>query len=309
MNMKWSIAVLGLLGVAAAACAAVLVATLRADASSRLGLGRGARAPQEVEITMAAHDLPAMAVLDASGVTTKRVPRSEAPEHYFSQTFQVVGKVLAAPVLTGQVFRPASFIEEGTGQELAAALKDGMRAVSVSLPRDSGNDGILYPGSIVDVLVSLKLPGETSAQNEAISTTLLQGVQVLATEDSSIVSGSERERKSRAAPSTSSKRNVTLLVNAKQAVLLQLAREYGEISLAMRNPLDDTPADAAGVLLSELSPAFLKRLAKTAEPEIAEPTPTASKWEVEIFRGCKLEKRTLGVSEAPAPPEAAAEQS
>jgi hypothetical protein len=63
----------------------------------------------------------------------------------------------------------------------------------------------------------------------------------------------------------------------------------------MRNPLDDTPADAAGVLLSELSPEYLKRLAKATEPVVAEPSPTPPKWEIEVFRGGKMEKRTLGV--------------
>jgi pilus assembly protein CpaB len=300
--MKWSIAVLGLLGVAAAACAAVLVATLRAEAGSRVAARAASSEPKEVEIVLAARDLPAMAMLDASGVATKRVPRAEAPEEYYSQTFQVIGKVLAVPVLAGQVFQPISFVEKGSGQELAAALEDGMRAVSVSLPGDAGNEGVLYPGSVVDVLVSLKVPGEIHGQTEAISSTLLQGVKVLAIENASIVSG---ERKSQYTGGPSRKRNVTLLVNARQAILLQLAREYGEISLAMRSPLDESPADAAGVLLSELSPEYLKRLGKATEPTAAEPVPAPPKWEIEVFRGGKLSKRTLdlsGVPEAEAQP-------
>jgi len=295
--MKWSIAVLGLLGVAAAACAAVLVAALRADAASRIRGNVTSSEPKEVEIALAARDLPAMSVLDASGVITKRVPRTEAPEEpYCKQTFEVVGKVAANKILAGQIFRPASFVKDGTGQQLAAALKDGMRAVSVSLPGDSGNHGVLYPGSIVDILLSMKVPGQISGQTEAISSTLLQGIQVLAIEDVSIVSGEGKIRTT--GDLGGRKRNVTLLVNAKQAILLQLAREYGEISLAMRNPLDDTPADAAGVLLSELSPEYLKRIAKTTETVAAEPSPKPPKWEIEIFRGAKVERRTLGVPTA-----------
>jgi pilus assembly protein CpaB len=290
--MKWSIAVLGLLGIGAAVSAAVLVAALRADSGARRAL-RSVGDPTDVDIALAARDLPAMSVLEADSVTTKRVPRAQAPEEYYSQTFQVVGKVLAAPVLSGQVFRPGCFVEQGTGQELAAALKAGMRAVSVALPRDASNEGILYPGSIVDVVVSLKLPGETSGQTEAVSSTLLQGVQVLATEDATIVSS---ERKSRLGADPSRKRNVTLLVNAKQAVLLQLAREYGDISLAMRNPLDDAPTDGGGVLLSDLSPEFLKRLAKP--PSTTQPAEPIAHWDIEIIRGGKMEKRTIGLAQA-----------
>lgn len=44
---------------------------------------------------------------------------------------------------------------------------------------------------------------------------------------------------------------VTLMVDPKQAEALQLAAENGTISLAIRNPLDETQADIEGTVLSQ----------------------------------------------------------
>ena len=47
------------------------------------------------------------------------------------------------------------------------------------------------------------------------------------------------------------KLTVTLMVSPQQAERLQLAREYGTVSVAMRNPLDRYPIDSEITVLRE----------------------------------------------------------
>ena len=65
---------------------------------------------------------------------------------------QVVGRAVIKPMVAGQPFTRTSFVPEGTGPHLAAILQPGMRAVTVQVSEYAGLEGILYPGSVVDVL-------------------------------------------------------------------------------------------------------------------------------------------------------------
>src|SRR5262245_22973106 len=182
--MKWSIAGLLLLGVGAAICASIMVASLKivppAAASAQ-------KAPTEMQIIVAAKALSAMTIVDGRSIEVKTIPASEAPKSAMSQPTDVVGRLLTVPVVEGQPFLSTCFADEKSGARLASALKNGMRAVSVSLKPEKA--GLLYPGCIVDVLVSLNRPStEGSGVKEAMSMTLLQGVEVLAIDEASVMS-------------------------------------------------------------------------------------------------------------------------
>jgi hypothetical protein len=95
-----------------------------------------------------------------------------------------------------------------------------MRVVTVFIySRGMPDKALLYPGCLVDVMVSYKLPSRDS-KLEALSTTMLRGIQVLAIKRD--IQGTL----------------VTLVLDTEQAEVLSLAIENGSISLAVRNPLD-----------------------------------------------------------------------
>lgn len=245
--MKWTIGVLLLAGVGAAVCAAVLMASLRATDAE--GDPEGEAAPG-VEILVAARALPAMSVVDATAVLVKSVPEHEVPLTALSNSVQVVGKVLTAPMVKDQPFSRAYFATEGSGVHLASGLSDGKRAVSVALSDYASLDGVLYPGSVVDVLATIRLSSNGMASN-VVSTTLLEAVQVLAIEQQTIFSDDEvsgEVSRIRA----NQRRMITLLVDSEQAKALQLASLHGTISLALRNPLDSTPSSTSMMTLREL---------------------------------------------------------
>jgi len=105
----------------------------------------------------------------------------------------------------------------------------------------------------VDVLASFKLSSRDQSKGQALSTTLLQGIQVLAVDNVSVVSKKDDRKDSTRKANYSGNRKimVTLMVNPRQAEALQLAQEYGKISVAMRNPLDRNPVDGDTTVLSE----------------------------------------------------------
>ncbi|KPK86351.1 MAG: hypothetical protein AMJ81_01530 [Phycisphaerae bacterium SM23_33] len=247
----------------------MIVAALRAG-----GRATPAPGPQDlgnVQVVMAATDLPAMAVVDTRSVLTKSVPKTQAPKGYIPDPVQVVGKVLARPVVEGQPFTADCFATKGTGTLLAAALPKGMRAVTIPLAEHASLMGLLYPGSLVDVLASFKLSSRRDELGEAISIVLLQGIEVLAIEDRTIVSGEETGESKGSRQPYGRSRNVTLLVSPKQAEALQLAASNGTLSLAMRNPLDVASTDKRATVLSELSDEFLSRLAEMIQPSPPSP--------------------------------------
>ena len=247
--MRWSVLAVVFLGVVAAGCAAVLVAALQKGT-------QGETLPAEVDVVMAAVDLQTQTVIQSEHVTTKTVAREEAPPDYKSDPIQVIGKVLKVDITEGQAITKNELLTDGSPLALAVALKDGMRAYSVSLADHSGLLGVLYPGSLVDVLASFRMRG--SSAQDAVSVTLMRGIRVLGIENQTVVSPTAKDDEQTNVLQGSSAPNrrfrITLMVNAEQAQALQLAMEHGKLSLAMRNPMDDTAVkDTAPTVLSRIA--------------------------------------------------------
>ena len=237
--MKWTIIILIILGLVAAFAAMVLVGALPALKNTK-----------GVEFVVAKMALPAMSVITPDFIETKKVSRASLLPVGSQTSFDAVGKVLSVPVVAGQVLTRDLFAQ-GTGALLAASLLPGMRAVSVPISGNFVMGGLLHPGCIVDVLVSFRLPG-SDRKGEAISTPLLQGIQVLAVQEESVVPGSSGvDKKAGGRKDYGGNLTVTLMVDTKQAEALQLAMENGRISLAMRNPTDKMPVDIDATVLSQ----------------------------------------------------------
>jgi len=262
MRLALIIIILIFLGIAAAFFASMLIRVAREQ-----GLIGSNLVPEE-DIVVAAQSLPAMSVVTSSHLRKEKVPKAKLSQGYLSSLVQAIGRVLAVPVVEGQILTQSCFVTEGTAAQLAAVLPEGMRAFTVTLSRQSVSGGFLYPGCVVDVLASFRLAGREAG--EAVSTTLLQEIEVLAVKDLSVVSmeQDEMEKGSVKGPYTGRQQEltVTLMVDSRQAEALQLAVEYGKISLAMRNPLDKRPVDMDATVLSQ---GQLAKLGYALEPQVA----------------------------------------
>ena len=322
MKMKFSMVIIVALGILAAAAAAVLVRAFMVPAPRTAG----PQQPVETQVLVALQALPAMTVVESLAVVAKKVPVASAPKGALKDPVQVVGKVLIMPVVAGEAFTEASFAREGAGVNLATALPSGKRAVSVTLNDATGMVGLLYPGSVVDVMVSVQAGSRQGGEGETINRTVVQGVQVLAVGQESVASEPAKSAVGGAASNKGDARMVTLLVEPKQAQLLQLAAQKGSVCLAMRNPLDKAPVTLQVTRMRELSGASeepsLDALAAAAVKNAAEawqanmnarpvvvadadggakpttqPAAPVPMWETLIIRGAKSEVRTFPMPE------------
>lgn len=244
--MKWTISLLILLGIIASFCVILLVNAFRASSSLRSG-------QDELSVVLAAGDLPAWKVLTADDVKLEKITKSDAPADSFSNTALVVGKVLSVDMTAGQILTKSRILTTGGPADIAALLEPGMRAVSVTVSSDQISGGLLYPRCFVDVLASFKLSGgygrNEESKGEALSTTLLERVKVLAIAGESMLTTPDKEEKG-TVRSPSQRLSVTLELDSKQAEALQLATNNGSISMALRNPLDTLPVSQEATVLN-----------------------------------------------------------
>jgi pilus assembly protein CpaB len=312
--MKWAVILLCLLGVIAAACAAFLVQGIKLSTIQTAVTHAKSEDTTEVQVLVAARTIPAMTVVDSRLVMAKTMQKKDAPPDYISNTVEVVGKVLGKPIVEGQSFSNAYFAGDTASRLVAEAIPKGKRAVGISVTDYSGLEGMLYPGSNVDVMASFKAQGNDDWRNST-TTTLLENVQVLGIEQQTVVSPGKTMADTANVTHT---RRVTLLVDTKQAKVLQLAMEHGTLSLAMRNPMDDSNANRDAVSVGKLlggnppppitdnkpekTEDFWDKFAKAAaeaqkrqaaqHPATTQPTaPPAPQWEVVVIRGESTSKQ------------------
>ncbi len=185
-----------------------------------------------------------------------------------------------------------SKIASATGIEgLAATIEVGKRAISVPITDASGVAGLIQPRAHVDVLFTK--PGTMA---EAVTTTILEDVIVLAigrnTEGTNSSTTAAAAAAATAQAAARPAQSATLLVTSEQARKLELAKNQGKVSLALRNPLDRTAALDHSATTSD---ALYALAAKAPPPPKVEPKPKViietkppkPGRVVEVFRGDK----------------------
>ncbi len=146
------------------------------------------------------------------------------------------GSVVRRVITAGEPVTHERLIKPGDRGFVAAILKDGMRAVSVSVNATSGIAGLVFPGDQVDVLLTHSVQAEDEARpTRQVSETILTNVRVLAID--------QRTDDQNAKPTVP--KTTTLEVTPKQAEILMVARELGRLSLSLRS-LSDTSAPPEG---------------------------------------------------------------
>ena len=135
---------------------------------------------------------------------------------------------------------------------LSAKIPDGMRATAVKTNEVTNIAGFIFPGSHVDVLVTLK-PDNNASSTE--TRTVLQNVLVLST-------GTKIDPEPNGKPENVNV--ITLLVTPEQSEKLALAQNQGTIHFVLRNGGDAASPDVRPVDFAELAGIAKKPL----EPEM-----------------------------------------
>jgi Flp pilus assembly protein CpaB len=228
--MKTTIIMLVVLGIVAGVCAVVLVGAVRSQ-----GLFSGGN--KEVTVIQSLENLPKGTSItqDHFNVVAVRQHELIPSEQYMTNLGLVVGRTLSKAIKIDEFLTISHFEAIGSIQDVISKLQDGERAVSVSLSSGQVTGGLLYPGCFVDVLASFKLLRSSQfneSKGEAVSTTLLERIEVLAIQGQlQDMQDEEKGTSTRAARSTRSI-TVTLRVDTKQAEALQLAAANGAIIAA-----------------------------------------------------------------------------
>ena len=130
---------------------------------------------------------------------------------------------------------------------LSAKIPDGMRATAVKTNEVTNIAGFIFPGSHVDVLVTLKPENIASTETR----TVLQNVLVLST-------GTKIDPDPNGKPDNVGV--VTLLVTPEQSEKLALAQNQGTIHFVLRNGGDSASPDVRPVDIAELAGIAKKQL-------------------------------------------------
>ncbi len=214
------------------------------------------RMPQEekrVRIAAAARDIPLGSLLKKSDLRFVSVVQRDVPKGAVFNEKDAIGRVLLYPMSAGEPLTFAKLSGPSTSEGVAATIEPGYRAVSVPITDASGVAGLVNPNSRVDVLFTR--PGSMA---EAITSTVLENVKVLSVGRTALA-GQTVDPKAKAQQA----QVATLVVTPEQAQKLELAKNQGKISLALRNPLDQGSAAKPGPITTEvLDPMVSARLAR-----------------------------------------------
>jgi len=131
------------------------------------------------QVVVAAGEIPGRKAIEESDVVMRSVPIDPVNDTAFTSLDQVLGRIVAVPISSGQLMTPnlLASTEEGAtfailppGEEFDPSMPD-LRAVSMTVPDDRAVGGTLQPGQPVDLIATLTVtplgePGAPPVEGE-----------------------------------------------------------------------------------------------------------------------------------------------
>lgn len=226
------------------------------------------------KIVVCATSLEPGTQLAENQVTLAEWPASMPLEGSFKNPADVIGRILVFPTAAKEPIREQLLAAPGSAIGLTAKIPEGMRAVAVVTNELNNVSGFLFPGSHVDVLVTLKQEAAGGPQ-DALTTTVLQNVEILSTGEKLQPDPSGKPQNVKV---------VTVLLNPDDAQKLMLANNEGTVQFVMRNGADVDQVDSKPVEIRQLRgplPAVNNKVPKSSAPA------KVATYEVETFDGAK----------------------
>lgn len=183
---------------------------------------------ETVPVVVAKSNLVRGARLSSENLAVRAVPKDFAHSGAVSpeQFNRVDGQVLAYPVNGGEMIL-WGLIEGKRVPTFSARVEAGRRAMTVPVDEINSISGMLEPGDMIDLIVTI------DQKSKKITFPLLQSVQVMATGQRSVDDPKSGERRSYS--------TVTLDTTPEEAQNVIVAREAGKITALLRNPQDRQP--------------------------------------------------------------------
>lgn len=183
---------------------------------------------ETVKLVVAKGDLPRGARLSTDNLAVREVPKAWAHSGAVlpDQFGRVDGQLLGHAIKSGEMLMWTQ-LESRRAPTFSARVEAGRRAVTVPVDEISSISGLLEPGDVVDLMVTV----DRNGQRQTVP--VLQGIEVMATGQRSVDDARSGEKRLYT--------TVTLDTDPQQARNLILARESGRLTALMRNPGDATP--------------------------------------------------------------------
>jgi pilus assembly protein CpaB len=183
-----------------------------------------------MSVVVAKTDLSPGAVLSSRTVALREVPKTFLhTEAVAAERWNdVAGRVLSRAVRSGETIL-SSHLAQGAGAGFSAQLPAGMRALTFPVNEEASIAGMLAPGDRIDILFT------TTAANESVTVPLLFSVPVIAT-------GLRTQANENSLPDKLQGlfRTITVSVTPADAAKITLAQEAGRITVALRQPQDQS---------------------------------------------------------------------
>jgi len=193
--------------------------------------------PSGARVVVVQQPIKAGKAITADQVKAIAWPGSAVPQDASTRTKDVVGRVARVSMIPGEPVLPGKLAPKGSKGGLSSIIPEGKRAITVKVNEVIAVAGFALPGSYVDILVNGK-----DANKRTFSRTVLSRVKVLAVDQ--VTSGDPDKPKVVNA--------VTLELTPNESEKLDLARNIGRLSLILRNELDSSEINSAGVRMPDI---------------------------------------------------------
>jgi pilus assembly protein CpaB len=201
------------------------------------------------EVLVATEELMTGTFLKPDHLEWRPWPKDGINEGYYvkgqSTAADFEGAIVRSRLYPGEPITKRRVVHPGEKGFLAAVLEPGLRAIAVPVDATSGVAGFVFPGDLVDVLLTLRAnvrPDEEEggqAEVRHFSQTLLSGIRVLGV-DQVVDNENNGPRVAKTA---------TLEVTSRQAERIAVALQLGELSLTLHSIGREGPEAAPEILI------------------------------------------------------------
>jgi len=203
----------------------------------------------EVEILVAKKDIRQGTIVESGMVVARKVPKEAIVSGLSILDTDinrgVVGSRILQTVKEGEPLFWSFFGSQTERTQPAKGLPPGYRQIAIPVDKVTGCAGRLIPGSVVDVLVTLRVRRAPNSPIEPVTQTVLTGMTVIAVDLYEMAPSrilTSRQRRNFSAYST-----VTLRALPQQATLLAFLADQGKLHLVIRAPDDASWKDPAAI--------------------------------------------------------------
>ncbi len=215
-------------------------------------------APPRAAVLAAAHRIPSGTLLQPGDLAWKDVDAGELHPGSLvrgkTSEADYAGAIVRREFSPDEPFAAQDLLKLTDRRFLAAVLRPGNRAISISVDAAQSASGLILPGNRVDVILTQSVTDASwEGKRKVVAETFLHDIRVIAVDQSL----SQQPRAAGDAPILTEPRlpkTVTLELSERQAEMVFVALQLGTLQLAVR-PLEAS-SDAAGDGLVRTSPTW-----------------------------------------------------